>query len=136
MSKINTFIHLSAARKILLIKSLCLIALIRLMLYLLPFSAVRKFSARISGQKGNGDLVDLVWAVNVAGEYVPRSTCLSKAMAAQILLSRHNYPSQLKIGVIKEDEFEAHAWVEVDDEVVVGESKRDYVPILDLDVEK
>ena len=106
------------------------------MLYLLPFSTVRKFSARISGQKGNGDLVDLVWAVNVAGEYVPRSTCLSKAMAAQILLSRHNYPSQLKIGVIKEDEFEAHAWVEVEDEVVVGESKRDYVPILDLDVEQ
>ncbi|MCE7698044.1 MAG: lasso peptide biosynthesis B2 protein [Methanobacterium paludis] len=74
--------------------------------------------------------------MNVAGEYVPRSTCLSKAMAAQILLSRHNYPSKLKIGVIKENEFEAHAWVEVDNEVVVGESKRDYVPILDLDVEQ
>jgi hypothetical protein len=136
MSKINTFIKLPSRRKTLLIKSLGLIALIRLMLYLLSFSRVRKFSARISGQKGNGDLVDLVWAVNVAGEYVPRSTCLSKAMAVQIFLSRHNYPSQLKIGVIKEDDFEAHAWVEVEDEVVVGESKRDYVPILDLDVEQ
>jgi hypothetical protein len=105
------------------------------MLYLLPFSMVRKFSVKISRPGGDCDMVDLVWAVNVAGEYVPWSTCLSRAMAAQILFSRHNYPSKLKIGVIKEDEFEAHAWVEVDDEVVVGESKRDYVPILDLNSE-
>jgi hypothetical protein len=40
----------------------------------------------------------------------------------------------IKIGVGKsfEGEFEAHAWLEYADEVVIGESEKEYIPILDL----
>ena len=65
-------------------------------------------------------------------DYVPRATCLTQAITAQILLYRHNHPSKLKIGVLKNDDFEAHAWLEINDKIVLGESEKKYIPILDL----
>ena len=54
-----------------------------------------------------------------------------EAITAQILLSRYNYLSKLKIGVMKGQEFEAHAWVEINDRIVLGESEEKYIPILE-----
>ena len=76
---------------------------------------------------------DIIWSVRVASNYVPRATCLTQAITAQILLSRNNHPSNLRIGVIKDDDFKAHAWLEIDNKIVLGESEQDYVPILDSD---
>jgi hypothetical protein len=137
MSKINSFFKLSFARKSLFIKSLILIIFIRLTLTLLSFSRVKKISKRISippnNSKATSTIEDIIWSVRVVSPYVPRATCLTQAITAQILLSRYNQQSKLKIGVMKEEEFEAHAWLEIDDEIVLGKSEKEFVPILDLD---
>jgi hypothetical protein len=66
----------------------------------------------------------IVWAVIVASQYIPRATCLAQALAAQILLARECYQSNLRIGVAKgdKDQLEAHAWLESDGKVLIGGS--------------
>ena len=137
MSKINSFFKLSPTKKGLLIKSMILIIFIRLSLYLFSFSRVKNISKRFSSsnknQKDGETIEDIVWSIRVASIFVPRATCLTQAITGQILLSRYHHPSNLKIGVMKEDEFEAHAWLEIDDEIILGESEKEFVPILELD---
>ncbi len=137
MSKFKDFFKLSTNQKILITKSLILIIIIRLSLSLLSFSNVKKLSKKFSRpNKNNKNYItveDIVWSVKVASNYVPRATCLTQAITAQIILSRHNYLSNLKIGVIKSEEFEAHAWLEIDNEIVLGESEKNFVPILNFE---
>src|SRR5438309_451978 len=68
----------------------------------------------------------VVWAVVVASRYVPMSTCLTQALAAQVLLARRGYSAHLHIGVAKEGaeaKLKAHAWVESDGKVLIGSSE-------------
>ena len=34
---------------------------------------------------------------------------------------------------MKKDDFEAHAWLEINNEIVLGESEEKYIPLLNLD---
>lgn len=118
-------------KKFFLIKSMVLIVLTRSMLRLFSFSRVKKLSARMSRPGKDADLEDLVWSVKTAS-HILGSSCLVNAISGQILLSRHNHPSRLRVGVFKDDEFEAHAWLEVEGRVVLGETEREYTPIYDV----
>ena len=135
MSNVYSFFKLSSARKSLLIKSLIMIIFIRVSLSLFSFSSVKNISKKFSkpnkNQKNKIIIEEIVWSVRVASIYVPKATCLIQAITAQILLSRYNYLSKLKIGVMKGHEFEAHAWVEINDKIVLGESEEKYIPILE-----
>jgi len=137
MSKINKFLKLSSSRKDLLIKSLIIIIFIRLGFFLFSYSRVRRISKQFSKPNKNHENIptteDILWSVKVASDYVSGSTCLIQATTAQILLSRYHYISKLKIGVNKIEEFKAHAWIEINDKIVLGESEQKYVPICDLD---
>ena len=59
-----------------------------------------------------------------ASRYVPRATCLTQALTMQVLLERAGYDARLRIGVARGDEgqFQAHAWVESQDGIVIGGS--------------
>ena len=135
MSKINSFFKLSSVKKSLLMKSIIMIIFIRVSLSLFSFSNVKNISKKFSkpnkNQKNKIIIEEIVWSVRVASIYVPKATCLIQAITAQILLSRYNYLSKLKIGVMKGHEFEAHAWVEINDKIVLGESEEKYIPILE-----
>ena len=63
-----------------------------------------------------------IWAVRATSRCVPRATCLTQALAAQTLLSRAGYNPQVKIGVAKNEKklFEAHAWLVLGDDVLIG----------------
>jgi hypothetical protein len=62
----------------------------------------------------------VAWAVELVSRYVP-ATCLSRALAAQVLLARRGYPVLLHFGAVKEGErFLAHAWLESEGQVVIG----------------
>jgi hypothetical protein len=73
--------------------------------------------------------------VRLASRYVPRATCLTQALTAQMLLGWAGLNSRLHIGVRLDGKFEAHAWVEGPGRIVVGgrEGVASYVPILTLD---
>mgnify|MGYP006283364795 CR=1 FL=1 len=65
----------------------------------------------------------VAWAVHTAGRHLfPARPCLPQALAARLLLSGLGVATDLRIGVQKPeaDALRAHAWVEVDGEVLVG----------------
>lgn len=60
--------------------------------------------------------------ISVASSLIPCSTCLSQALAGQILFAMNGHKTTLHIGVSKKPEtgFEAHAWLCQNGEVVLG----------------
>lgn len=74
-----------------------------------------------TSETGDVPLERIAWAVVNAGARVPGATCLERALAAQLLFGRRGYASSLQIGVAKNDHVQAHAWVEYDGDVVVGD---------------
>lgn len=101
-------------------------AAVRLGLWLLPFRMVRSAVTRVATSSRNRrvdrqPLDRLVWAVTVAARFIPRATCLTQSLAAQVLLSRHGHPAELRLGVARDaGQFDAHAWVESGGRVVIG----------------
>ena len=65
------------------------------------------------------------WAVQAVARRLPgKNACLVQALTAQAMLRRRGYPSDLRIGVAGRDPegaIKAHAWVEYDGKVIVGE---------------
>jgi len=136
MGIIYSFLKLTFEDKCIVVKSFFLLWIIRMMLWILPFSVIQKIMGRftaVSGESHSVPIEKLTWAVAVMSRYVPKATCLTRALTAQIVLAGQNYNSNLKIGVSKNNgEFEAHAWLEADDKIVLGESEVEYIPILDI----
>ena len=65
----------------------------------------------------------VAWAVEMASWRMPGAkSCLTQALAAQVLLGRRGYPTLLHIGVAKGEQgrFRAHAWLESKGKVVIG----------------
>jgi len=63
------------------------------------------------------------WAVIGVASRLPLSlTCLVRALVGQALFTTHGHPSDIRFGVvIHDDELQAHAWVERQGTVVIGE---------------
>ncbi|MTK63718.1 MAG: lasso peptide biosynthesis B2 protein [Methanobacterium sp.] len=135
MQILNGYIKLSKTRKNLVLKSLLITILIRISLHIISFSRINNYITSISKSgKNNGEkLEDILWAVEVASDLIPRSTCLTTAIVGYFMLSKYDYSSNLKVGVIREDKFEAHAWLEMDNNIVLGKLDTEYVPLIELD---
>jgi len=137
MSKIKTFLKLNSTEKFILIKAFFLLLTVRIMLWILPFSFIQKITRRLTDvsedMMSEISIEKLTWAIRVMSIYTPGATCLTRAIAAQILLARYNYSSSIRIGVSKNgEEFEAHAWLEKDGGIILGESETQYTPIMDM----
>ncbi len=95
----------------------------RLALYFFSIERLR----RLAGRRGHGTRpVDrIVWAARAAARRVPGTTCLSSALALQRLLTANAQASELHIGVTRDGgKFEAHAWVEQEGRILIGEDER------------
>jgi Transglutaminase-like superfamily len=126
MRYLRKFVGLSPAERWLVIKAALLLGSTKLGLKLLPFRLLRRLTDSLSRPTAWVPAPDrfsaekIAWAVELVGRYVP-STCLSRALSAQVLLARRGYPVLLHFGVVKEGErFLAHAWLESEGQVVVG----------------
>jgi hypothetical protein len=82
----------------------------------------------------------LVWraarAVSTMARLIPKATCLTQALALQLILAYRGYASELRIGV-KHDEsgISAHAWLLSNDRIAIGGSPQDvalYAPLTTL----
>jgi Transglutaminase-like superfamily len=129
MKRLHSFIRLPATQRSLLIRAALLLWATRLGLWLLPFQTLRRLLARLAPGPTRVPGTDglsrerVVWAVETAARHMPlANTCLTQALAAQVLLARRGYPALLRIGVVKgdKDNLQAHAWVESEGEVVIG----------------
>ncbi len=74
----------------------------------------------------------IAWAVDTASRAIPgMKNCLVQAVAAEAMLIQAGYPCKLRIGGAKKaGEFIAHAWVESEGRVVIGEFELErYTPM-------
>ncbi len=139
LGRLIKFLSLKRSEKILLLRAFLLLGIVQLALWFLLLKTIQKLllgtSSTIADIKFKKFAPDrIAWAVTIASSYVPRATCLTQALATQLLLANHGYHSNLQIGVAKGDidQLEAHAWLECDGRVVMGGSDIDRYTILPL----
>ena len=104
MERLHKFRCLPSPYRHLLVKSLLLLGLVRVGVWLLPFQTLRRLLAHVthahaaSPEGDQASMRQVVWAVTVASRYVPAATCLTQALATQVLLSRsrRSHPSDLR----------------------------------------
>lgn len=131
MKRVRNFLRLPSSDRRLLISAALLLGTIRLGLWLIPFLTLRRLlgkfaEPRTSTQEAEASSTDRVlWAVTVASRYVPgANTCLTQALAAQVLLARRGGVACLRLGVARQEgRFQAHAWLESQGKVIFGRSE-------------
>jgi len=138
MQRVKRFLRLPRTERTLLLQAAFSILAVRFALRFLSFERLQVLACRWAGRATTPVSSDrIVWAVEAAARHIPASSCLSKALAAQALLARHGYASQLMIGVAKDEalRLEAHAWIICQDRVLIGgpETGR-YAPLLNREV--
>ena len=144
MRRLRRFFELSSVERRLLLKAALVLVAARLGLWLLPLRRLRGLLARAAHPSADAHvaapsaLERVVWAIEAAARSIPKSTCLVKALAAQVLLGRAGYPARLHVGVANQDKgFEAHAWLECEGKIVIGEPEPGhYSPLLTLETGK
>ena len=123
----SRFLQLRFSEKILLFRVWCILIIVRSALALKPFKKVRDWLDDYSTpQKKLQNKIDpkrLAWLVDVAGRFVFRDKpCLTTALVLQMLLARRGHPTNIKIGIRKNEKgkIQAHAWLLHDEEIVIG----------------
>jgi hypothetical protein len=120
MRKLKCFGQLTADQRSTLLRVLVTVVAARVALWVLPVEATRKIITRAAIVTA-GSVEQVVWAVRAASRLVPRASCLTQAIAAQSVLARSGIPSQVEIGVSKnQSRLHAHAWVVCQGQVVLG----------------
>ena len=130
MGNLRKLLSLRPSERQLLLRSALLLLAARLGLWLLPLPTLRRLLAKlrptesISPEGRSANIERIAWALAVASCYVPAVTCLTQALAGQILLAQYGEPALLRIGVAKNEagKLEAHAWVESRGRVLIGGS--------------
>jgi hypothetical protein len=115
---------LTARDRSLLIRAVILVGAARVALWVLPFNTARRaVTRRARRTSGSYTTNEIGWAVSVAKRFVPKGNCLPQALAAEALLIQCGHPVEFRIGVVKKngDRLEAHAWVESEGNLVVGD---------------
>jgi hypothetical protein len=137
----NRFFKLPLEEKRLLIQAIILLWAVRLGLWVLPYSRLNRIIEKATyasvGTEGikSRPLNKLTWSIEAMSRYVPNATCLTKALAAKMLLAKDGYSSSLCIGVVKDEEnnFEAHAWLKHQGLIILGKSDRNYAELPSFD---
>jgi hypothetical protein len=126
MRWIRKLASLTGGDRLLLLTAVVWLSATRVGLWLLPLRVVRRLlAASFPSRSGRAapPLERIVWAVSVAERVVPHATCLTQALVSEAMLLGAGYPADLRIGVDKTGtgRLVAHAWVESDGRVVVGD---------------
>lgn len=123
----HKFLSLTNQKRLFLVNTFLLLGGVRLGLWLLSYQKLLhlldKLSTVNSGYR-EIELNDIVRAVNISTHYMPGGAkCLARALTTQVLMKRQGYSPQLYIGVAKgeQGQLEAHAWIEYDQKIVIGE---------------
>lgn len=118
MKGLFTLARLEPANRSLVLRTLVLVAGVRVALWIVPFPRLQSFLARLDrlpiSIPPETPVEALVWAVLAASRRVPGASCLTQSLALHCLLTRAGHPSEVRIGVANDSDrgFQAHAWVE------------------------
>jgi|ERR1043166_9582997 len=126
-SEIQRWRALTGAERRLFAEAWLLLGLTKAGLMALPFGVLRGLLDRYGRRatRGNVRPEQAAWAVTAAARRLPGgATCLPQALACNAMLRRRGYATRLHIGVAGRQGIApsaAHAWVEMDDRVVIGD---------------
>jgi hypothetical protein len=152
MRLILSFLKLNHSDRGMLLQTYLLLTLVRLGLLLLPFEQLWKTLVKLGQLQLPAIMVSkadlkteaqrvrqVIWAVNLSARFSPSGAkCLARALTTKVLLDWQQCPSDFKIGVTKNEqgELEAHAWIEVQNQVVMGLINRldQYTPMPSLPI--
>ena len=129
LHRIRVFWNLDGRERLLLVEALAIVVAVRLGLWLLSFQKLRSLVRSagrwpVHSRSANALSVErIAWTVRAVSRFVPGATCLTQALAGQVLLARRSRPTRLHIGVAKgsEKKLSAHAWLECDGQIVLGD---------------
>lgn len=142
MTRLRKFIALGPDERRIVLQALVSVVAMRLATWTMPFQRVRALADRMRSRSSralpeNPSRERIVWAVMAAANLVPGgSNCLVRALAAEVMLGRYGYPAELRFGVASPAAggFKAHAWLESDGAVVIGDFElENYVPLARTD---
>jgi hypothetical protein len=128
MKLLVKFLKLPLAEKILHVEALIAVISAGFVLRLVPFRFIRRSLARrlssdvTEGPVNWAEIHTIVRSVNFFSRFHPFASCLSKAVAALLLIKHKGGHAVLKIGVAKDEHknFIAHAWLETNGRIVIG----------------
>mgnify|MGYP002080589808 CR=1 FL=1 len=128
MRRVLRFFQLGRRARSVFVRSLIWVILYRVGLFVLPSRWCKQWTP---GRKGPERVapdpqivVEIVRSVKLVSRYVPYASCLTQSLAALKLLEVYGQAADLKIGVAKQNgRFEAHAWLEIDGQIVLGKQR-------------
>ncbi len=124
IGRLGTFIRLPAADRMLAVRAAMWLVVARVALWTLPFARVQELVARLGERRGTVGVAPgrVAWGVETVARSIPQATCLTQALAAQVMLSRAGEQPELHIGVATDrGAFEAHAWLSLHGRPLVGD---------------
>src|SRR5947209_731091 len=128
MERLRRFASLPPDDRRLLLVSLAVVASVRAALWILPFGRLRSAMGLVQRRSRSSthsfrEADRIAWSVGSAARFVPRATCLTQALAGEVLLRRAGCPANLRIGdaTDRAGKLEAHAWIESEGRVVIGD---------------
>lgn len=126
MTRIRSFLSLDRGDKGLVLLTMSLLVIAKGGLVLLDVERVRSIVDRLLRYLPTESIVSverIPWAVSAGAQGLPTDvTCLPQAIVGHALYSAVDQPTLFVLGVTREDdEFGAHAWVEWEDEIVIGD---------------
>jgi hypothetical protein len=141
MRHLHKLVTLSPKQRRVLASALFWMTVVRVGLRIMSFHQMRRWLPNREAQVAQGvdqlcpPIDQIRWAVQASSRYLPGEVkCLPRALTAQVLLRRYGYPCELRIGVTGPSQaaFEAHAWVESQGQIVVGDlpNLQRFVPLL------
>jgi Transglutaminase-like superfamily len=120
---VGSLFRLSKWELLLLLKAAITVAAVRLALWLVPYDKIRAYLKKPQPVSNHPQsAASVVRFVNAASRVIPLATCLTRAVAAELLLRRNGHDASLQIGVSKttSNNLLAHAWVESGGVIVIG----------------
>src|SRR4051812_28755303 len=119
MVRLRKLLRLSTRDRRLLAEATLWVVAVRMGLWVVRFPSLRHFLDRRIRVRSDAAWDDrpqierIIWAVRIASLHLPQASCLTQALAAQVLLGRRGHAADLRIGVARgvDGALEANAWL-------------------------
>jgi hypothetical protein len=142
MNRFREFLRrLRSAEQVLLVRPAKLLSAIRIDLWLLPFKVLQRVISKLIKRAAVSSLkrkvsVERVWRCRPQPAMCRTATCLTRALAAQVLLALDGTQASVQISVTKGNDgvFDARAWLEAEGKILLGgsDSNQRYARLLVL----
>lgn len=125
---LNRFMQLEEGERWLIVESACYLVCARLAVGVMPPRTLLALGRLDSAQEQPADtalppeVVPALRALETSTRRMPFANCFTRALALRMLLANRDIPTELHIGVRKDEEgrFAAHAWLTWRERILLG----------------